>query len=109
MSTPSEGSPPRTASEDHDQDRSEASHPQLPLESPSMAAILSSVQAAVQKEVRVAVAPQVTGAPGLLQPPQSSSENLVSGSSGEFCRTPILVFVGHNIVIIHGRLVRGAW
>ena len=66
MSTPSEGSPPRTALEDHDRDRGEASHPQLLLESPSMVAILSSVRAAVREEVRVAIAAQVTGAPGLL-------------------------------------------
>ena len=66
---------------------------------------LSSVRAAVREEVRIAVAAQVTGAPGLLQPPQSSSENPVAGSSGEFCRTRLLVFVG-QIVIIHWRLVR---
>ena len=94
MSEPSERTSPRTPSEDHDQDRDEASHPQLPLDSPSMAAILSSVRAAVQEEVRVAVAAQVTGAPGLPQPPQSSAENPVAVSSGEFRRTPILAFVG---------------
>ena len=74
-----------------------------------MAAILSSVRAAV-REVRVAVAAQVSGAPGSLQPPQSSSGNpsgSVAVSSGEFRRTPILVFVG-QIVNLHGRLARAA-
>ena len=75
-----------------------------------MAAILSSVREAVREQVRVAVAAQVPVAPGLLQLPQSSSENpsgSVSGSSGEFRRTPILVFLG-QIVNIHRRLVRAA-
>ena len=61
-----EGSPPRTASEDQDLDCSEALHPQLPLESPALVAILLSVWAAVREEVWVAVVAQVTGAPGLL-------------------------------------------
>ena len=69
MSEPSERSPPQATSEDHDQDRDGVSQPQLPLESPSMAAILSLVRAAVREEVRVAVAAQVPGAPGLHQPP----------------------------------------
>ena len=105
MPKPSKGRPPQTSLEDQDQDHSEASHPQLSLELPSMAAILSSVRAAVREEVRVAVAAQVAGLPGLLQPPQSSFENPVAGSYDEFCRTPILVF-GGQIVIIHGCLVR---
>ena len=50
-----------------------------------------------------AVAAQVQGAPGLLQPPQSASE-IPSGSvavgSGEFRRAPILVFVGQIVHIL---------
>ena len=103
MSKPSERSPLRTAPDDHDQDRDEVSHSQLLLESPAMTAILASVQAAVREEVRVAVAAQVQGAPGLLQPPQLSSE-IPSGSvavgSGEFRRAPILVFVGQIVHIL---------
>ena len=80
-----------------------------------MAAILSSVRAAVREEVHVAVAAQVPGASRLLQPPQSSSENpsgYVAVSSGDFRHVPILngMFVGQIVSIQctwesgHGRL-----
>ena len=47
--------PPQIAPEDHNRDRDEVSHSQLLLESPSMAAILSSIRAVVWEEVRVAL------------------------------------------------------
>ena len=104
VSEPSKNSSSRTASEERDQDGDEVSRARPSSESPSMAAILSLVRAAVREECVL----QVPGASGSLRPPRSSSEispGAVAVGSGEFRSA---TFVRCQIVTVNWHLVKAA-